>query len=131
MIKVSYKKKDRTECGSYRGISLMTHAGKVLLKIVATRLSAYCEAKNLLSEEQCGFRPHRSTMDMMFAVRRPQELTRKARIPLFLCFIDLQKAYASVDPHTFLAGARSLWSTGADDRDDPPIPRWDESMRAK
>ena len=42
-------------------------AGKVLLKIVATRLSAYCEARNLLSEEQCGFRPHRSTTDMMFA----------------------------------------------------------------
>ena len=45
--------KDRTECGNYRGISLVAHACKVLLKIVATRLSAYCEARNLLSEEQC------------------------------------------------------------------------------
>ena len=34
-------------------------------------------------------------------------------------------------PHTSLQGARSLWSTAADDRDDPPIPRWDESMRAE
>ena len=51
----------------------------------------------MLSEEQCGFRPHRSTTDMMFAVRRLQELGRKARVPLFLCFIDLQKAYDSVD----------------------------------
>ena len=34
---------------------------------------------------------------MMFAVRRLQELGRKARAPLFLCFIDLQKAYDSVD----------------------------------
>ena len=34
---------------------------------------------------------------MMFAVRRTQELGRKARVPLFLCFIDLQKAYDSVD----------------------------------
>ena len=34
---------------------------------------------------------------MMFAVRRLQELGRKARVPLFLCFIDLQKAYNSVD----------------------------------
>ena len=33
----------------------------------------------------------------MFAVRRLQELGRKARAPLFLCFIDLQKAYDSVD----------------------------------
>ena len=30
-------------------------------------------------------------------VRRLQELGRKARAPLFLCFIDLQKAYDSVD----------------------------------
>ena len=97
VIKVLHKKKDRTECGNYRGISLVVHAGKVLLKIVATRLSAYCEARNLLPEEQCGFHPQGSTTDMMFAVRRLQELGRKARAPLFLCFIDLQKAYDSVD----------------------------------
>ena len=97
MIKVLHKKKDRTDCGNYRGISLVAHAGKVLLKIVATRLSAYYEARNLLSKEQCGFRPHRLTTDMMFAARRLQELERKARVPLFLCFINLQRAYDSVD----------------------------------
>ena len=97
VIKVLHKKKDRTECDNHRGLSLVAHAGKVLLKIVATRLSAYCEARILLPEEQCGFHPHRSTTDMMFAVQRLQELRRKARVPLFLCFIDLQKAYDSVD----------------------------------
>ena len=77
--------------------SLVAHAGKVLLKIVATRLRAYCETRNLLPEEQSGFHPHRSTTDIMFAVRQLQELGRKARVPLFVCFIDLQKAYESVD----------------------------------
>ena len=96
-IKVLHKKKDRTECGNCPGISLVAHAGNALFKIVATRLSAYCEAKDLLPEEQCGFRPHRSTTDMMSAVRRLQELGRKARLPLFLCFIDQQKTYDSVD----------------------------------
>ena len=67
VIKV-LQKKDRTECGNYRGISLVAHAGKVLFNIVATRLSFYCEARNLLPEEQCGFHPHRSTTDMIFAV---------------------------------------------------------------
>ena len=51
VIKVLQKRKDRTECGNYRGISLVAHAGEVLLKIIATRLSAYCEARNLLPEE--------------------------------------------------------------------------------
>ena len=53
-IKVLHKKKDRTECGYYRGISLVAHAGKVLLKVVAMRLGNYCESKGLLPEEQCG-----------------------------------------------------------------------------
>ena len=44
-------KKDRTERGNYRGISLVADAGKVLLNIIATRPSAYCEAKRLLPEE--------------------------------------------------------------------------------
>ena len=94
------------------------YAGKVLLKIVATRLSAYCEARNLLPE-QSGFRPHRLTTGMMFAVRRLQEVGRKARVPLFLCFIDMQKAYDSVDRILLWVGARSLWSTAADDSSNP------------
>ena len=111
VITVHHKKSVKTECGNYRGISLLSHAGKVLLKVAARRLSAYCEAKGLLPEEdqcyceakgllpeeQCGFRPNRSTTNMMFVVRRLQELGWKAGVPLFMCFIDLQKAYDTVD----------------------------------
>ncbi|MEP4902203.1 MAG: reverse transcriptase domain-containing protein [Paracoccaceae bacterium] len=89
--------KDRSDCNNYRGISLVAHSGKVLLKEVASRLSNYCEAEGILPEEQCGFRPGRSTIDMLFVVRRLQELRRASKIPLHMCFIDLQKAYDSVD----------------------------------
>ena len=34
---------------------------------------------------------------MMFVVRRLQELRREARVPLLLSFIDLRKAYDSVN----------------------------------
>ena len=91
------KKKDRTECGNYRGISLVAHAGKVLLKITARRLSEYCERVGILPEEQSGFRPNHSTTDVMFVIRRLQELGRKKQIPLYVYFIDLTKAYDSVD----------------------------------
>ena len=50
-----------------------------------------------LPDEQCGFRPERSTVDMLFVVRRIQELARRRRIPLYMCFVDLQKAYDSVN----------------------------------
>ena len=92
-----HKKKYRTECGNYRGISLVAHAGKVLLKLIAGRLSDYCEREGTLPEEQYGFKPHRSTVDMMFVVRRLQELARKKDTPLFMCFTDLTKAYDSAD----------------------------------
>ena len=39
----------------------------------------------------------RSTADMMFVVRRMQEIGRKVGVSLFMCFIDLQKAYDTVD----------------------------------
>ena len=75
-------KKDRTERGRYRGISLVAHAGKVLLKVIANRLSNYCERADILPEEQCGFRPQRSTIDMIFVVRRLHQLARKKSTPL-------------------------------------------------
>ena len=91
------QKKDRTEGGNYRGISLVAHANKILLNIIARRLSEYCERVGILPEEQSGFRPNRSTTDMMFVIRRLQKLARKQRIPLYVCFVDLTKAYGSVD----------------------------------
>ena len=48
IIVVLHKKKDRTECGNYRGISLVAHASKILLKIIARRLSEYCERVGIL-----------------------------------------------------------------------------------
>ena len=54
IIMVLHKKKHRTKCGNYMGISLVTHAGKILLKIIARRLSAYCERVGVLPGEQSG-----------------------------------------------------------------------------
>ena len=74
MIKVLDEKKDLSDC-NYRGILPVAHAGNVLLKIVASRLSNHCEARGILPEEQqCGFRPARSTVGR-HAVR-PAPITR-------------------------------------------------------
>ena len=101
IIMVLNKMKNRTECCNYRCISLVAHDGKILLMIIARSLSEYCERVGILPEEQSGFRPNRSTTDMMFMVCRLQELAREKRIPLYVCFIDLTKAYDSVDRTLF------------------------------
>ena len=48
LIMVLHKRKDRAECGNYRGISLVAHAGKILLKVIARRLSEYCKRVGIL-----------------------------------------------------------------------------------
>ena len=96
-IVVLHKKKDRTECGNYRGISLVAHAGRILLNIIARCLSEYCDCLGILLEGQSGFRPNRSTTDLVFVIRRLQELARKKLIPIYVCFIDLAKTYDSAD----------------------------------
>ena len=82
---------------NYKGISLVAHAGKILLKNFARRVSEYCERVGVLPGEQSGFRPSRSTTDMMFMIRWLQDLARKKRIALYVCFIHHTKAYGSVD----------------------------------
>ena len=74
IIMVLHNKKDRAECGNYRSISLVAHADKVLLKIIARHVSEYYERVGILPEEQSGFRPNRSTIDIMFVIHRLQEL---------------------------------------------------------
>ena len=97
IIIVFHKKKNRTECRHYRGISLAAHAGKILLKSTARCLRECCERVGIVPEERSGFRPNRCTTDMMLVNRRLEELARKKRIPLYVCFIDLTKAYDSVE----------------------------------
>ena len=74
----------------------MSHAGKVILEVVAKRLAAYCDDKGLLPEEQCVFQPDLPTTDMMFVISSLQEIRRKAGVSFFMCFTDLQKAYDTV-----------------------------------
>ena len=64
---VSHEKRDRKECGSYRGMSMVAHAGKIMLKIIARCFSEVCERVRfgIQQEKQIGFRPNRSTIDMM------------------------------------------------------------------
>ena len=92
----STKIRNGTECGNYRGNSLVAHAGKILLKVIARRLTKYCERVGILPEEQSGFRPNCSTTDIMFVIRRLQKLAREKRIPLMYALSSLPKRTTSL-----------------------------------
>ncbi|KAJ0183487.1 hypothetical protein K1T71_001463 [Dendrolimus kikuchii] len=90
-----YKGKgDSSDCGSYRGIALLSAAGKVLAHIINQRLSALSE--RILSESQCGFRPGRGTVDAIFVVKQLQEKCLEQHRSLNMCFVDLEKAFDRV-----------------------------------
>lgn len=50
-----------------------------------------------VAEEQCGFRPGRSTTDLIFAARQLQEKSREHCRPLYALFVDFTKAFGLVD----------------------------------
>ena len=90
-----FKKGSRTECGNYRGISLLSVAGKILAKVLLNRLQLLSES--IIPETQCGFRPGRGTTDMIFSARQVQEKCREQGRDLCLAFIDLTNAFDSVN----------------------------------
>ena len=97
IITTIYKNKgDRAVCGNSRGISLLSAAGKVLARILLKRLVSSI-SEGLMPETQCGFRANRSTVDMIFAARQLMEKCREQRRDLYVAFVDLSKAFDSVD----------------------------------
>ena len=54
-------------------------------------------AEKLLRDNQCGFRVGCGCVDQVFALRILAEKAREFNTPLFLAFVDLQKAYDSVN----------------------------------
>jgi len=95
LIRLYKSKGDRTVCGNYRGISLLAVTGKIFTRIVLNRIQNLID-KQLL-EQQAGFRRNKSTVDQIFTLKLIMEKSQEYNKPLFLCFIDIQKAYDSVD----------------------------------
>jgi len=56
-------KGDRADCGNYRGISLLPHTTKIHERILEWRLHSLAEER--LGEWKYGFRPNRSTADLI------------------------------------------------------------------
>ena len=95
------KKRDRTECGNYRGISLLSAAGNIFALILLNRLSSHI-TQDVVPETQCSFRSNRSTVDMIFCLRQLQEKCIEQDRPLYIVFVDFTKAFDTV-------GRSGLW----------------------
>ena len=89
------KKGNDKECSNYHTIALISHAGKVMLKILQARLQQYM--KRELLDVQAGFRKGRGTRDQIASIRCIMEKVTEFQKNINFCFIDYAKAFDCVD----------------------------------
>ena len=106
IIVTIYKKEDRTECGNYRGIYLLSAAGKIFARILLNRLSSYITPE-VVPETHCDFPSNRSTVHMIFCVQQFQAKCIEQDRPLYIVFVDFMKAFDTVGRS--VAAAEEIW----------------------
>ena len=92
-------------------IELISHASKVMLKILQARLQQYVNHE--LPDVQAGFRKGRRTRDQIANICWIMEKTREFQKNIYFCFIDYAKAFDCVDHN-------KLWKILKDGNTRPP-----------
>ena len=85
------KKGNAKECSNYCTIVLISHASKVMLKILQARLQQYVNCE--LPDVQAGFRKGRGTRDQIASICWIMEKAREFQKNIYFCFIDYAKAF--------------------------------------
>ena len=89
------KKVNAKECSNYCTVTLISHASKVMLKILQARLQQYMNRE--LPDVQAGFRKGRGTRDQIANICWIMEEGREFQENNYFCFIDYTKAFDYVD----------------------------------
>ena len=89
------KKGNAKEWSNYHTIALISHASKVMLKILQARLQQYVNHE--FPEVQVAFRKGRGTRNQIFNIRGIIKKTKEFQKNINFCFIDYAKAFDSVD----------------------------------
>ena len=91
------KKGNAKECSDYCTIALISHASKVMLKILQARLQQYVNWE--LPDVQAGFRKGRGSRDQIANIRWIIKKAREFQKNIYFCFIDYAKAFDCVNHH--------------------------------
>ena len=85
------KKGSTKEYDNHQTIALISHANKVMLKILHDRLQQYMNRE--LPDVQAGFRKDRGTRDQTANIHWIIEKAREFQQNIYVCFIDYAKAF--------------------------------------
>ena len=89
------QKRNANECSNYHAIALISHASKVMLKILQARLQQYVNWE--IPDVQAGFRKGRGTRNQIANIRWIMEKAREFQKNIYFCFIDYNKTSDCVD----------------------------------
>ena len=89
------KKGNAKECSNYCTIALISHASKVMLKILQGRLQQYVNRE--LPDVEAGFRKGRGTRDQIANILWLIEKAREFQKNIYFCFVDYAKAFDCVN----------------------------------
>ena len=89
------KKGNAKECSNYHTIALISHANKIMLKILQATLQQYMNHK--LPDIQAAFRKVRGTRDQIANIQWIIEKAREFQKNIYFCFIDYAKAFDCMD----------------------------------
>ena len=89
------KKGNAKKCSNYHTMALISHASKVMLKVLQARLQQYMIHE--LSDVQDGFRKGRGTRDQIANICWIIKKAREFQKNTYFCFIDYAKAFDCVD----------------------------------
>ena len=89
------KKGKATECSNYHTIALISHASKVMLKILQAGLQQYVNRE--LPDVQARFRKGRGPGDQIANICWITEKAREFQKNIYFCFIDYAKTFDCVD----------------------------------
>ena len=90
-----YKKSNANECSNYHTIELISHARKVIIKILQAKLQHYMNQE--FPDVQAGFWRGRRTRDQIANIHCIMEKAREFQKNIYFCFIDYVKAFDCVD----------------------------------
>ena len=88
------KKDNAKECSNYCTVAFISHASKVMLKILQARLQQYVNHE--LPDVQDGFRKGRGTRDQIANIHWIIKKARQFQKIIYFCFIDYTKAFDGV-----------------------------------
>ena len=83
------------QCSNYRAIALISHASKVMLKVLQTRLQQYVNQE--LPDVQARFRKGRGNREQIANICWITDKAREFQKNIYFCFTDYAKAFDCVD----------------------------------